>query len=380
MDPRPRLISVDDHVQEHPRVWTDRLSAATWGDRVPHVEPQASGADCWVVDGTPLELYGVAAAGALTEDHTFEAQRWDDVPRSAYVPAERLEAMDAAGIDYSVLYPSVAGLAGETFGRLTDPGLELACVQAYNDWIIDEWAAVSERFIPQCILPIYPPTAAAAEIRRAVARGHRGVIFPGLPMELRPVPHVNEPEYDVIWATCEELSVPLCLHAGAAPRLELAPYETVSPVLGRALRRITRPAAAIFDVSNVLFSQILTRFPRLRVVFAESSLGWGTFMLEVADNQYDRDRVAMDKAYPLKPSELFHRQCFFTGWYDTVADLTRYIGADNIMWSTNLPLANSTWPDCQRSIARSFAGVSEPERQRMLWGNAAALYRVETPA
>ena len=67
--------------------------------------------------------------------------------------------MDAAGVDYSVLYPTVAGLAGEAFGRLRDPDLELACVQAYNDWLIEEWAAASERFIPQCIVPIWPVEA-----------------------------------------------------------------------------------------------------------------------------------------------------------------------------------------------------------------------------
>ena len=77
--------------------------------------------------------------------------------------------MDAAGIDYSVLYPTVAGLAGETFGRLKDPALELACVQAYNDWLIDEWAGASDRFIPQCIVPIGPVEATVTEIRRAVA-------------------------------------------------------------------------------------------------------------------------------------------------------------------------------------------------------------------
>lgn len=371
--PLPTFISADDHVQEHPGVWTDRLSRAKWGDRVPHVE-RHDGAERWVVDGQPLPLSGVALAGALMAERTVEPQRWDEVPAAAHVPAERLKAMDSAGIDYSVLYPTVAGLAGETFGRLTDPKLELACVQAYNDWLVDEWAAASDRFIPQCIVPIYPPEATAAEIRRAIERGHRGVVFPGLPMELRNVPHVNEPEYDAVWATCVDLGVPLCLHTGSSPRLEMAPYEALAPALANALRRITRPAAGIFDVSNMLFSQILTRFPQLRVVFAESALGWSAFMMEVADNQYDRDRVYLDQAYPLKPSELFRRQCLFTGWYDRVADIAQHIGAGRILWASNVPLANSTWPDSQAFIARSFEGVPQADRQRMLWDNAAELY------
>src|SRR5207249_4902927 len=120
---------------------------------------------------------------------------WSDVPRAAYVPEERLRAMDAGGIHYSVLYPTVAGVAGEAFARLEDPELELACAQAYNDWLVDEWAAASDRLVPQCIVPVSSPERAADEIRRAVGRGHRGVVFPALPMELSSVAHVNDPAY-----------------------------------------------------------------------------------------------------------------------------------------------------------------------------------------
>src|SRR5439155_12107587 len=138
---------------------------------------------------------GVASAGVAMSDRAREPQRWSEVPKVAYDPTARLQAMDVDGVDYSVLYPTVAGLAGETFGRLTDPALELACVQAYNDWLIEEWAGTSQRFIPQCIVPLFPAEATVAEIKRAVARGHRGVIYPAVPMELREVPHVNELAY-----------------------------------------------------------------------------------------------------------------------------------------------------------------------------------------
>src|SRR5262250_3628612 len=148
------LISVDDHVQEHPEVWTQRMSRAKWGERIPHIVQQPDGTECWMVDGVKLPMTGVASAGAAMSDRAREPQRWEEVPRVAYVPAERLKAMDVDGVDYSVLYPTVAGLAGETFGRLTDPELELACVQAYNDWLIDEWGGASDRFVPQCIVPI----------------------------------------------------------------------------------------------------------------------------------------------------------------------------------------------------------------------------------
>ena len=235
------LISVDNHIQEPPDLWTQRLSKNRWGDRIPHLQRLNDGTEQWVVDGQLL-LDGCAGrASALMADRNREPSRWEDVPPAAYVPWSRLKAMDAAGIDYSVLYPTVAGLAGETFGRLEDPELELACVQAYNDWLIDEWASASDRFIPQCIVPIGPVESTVAEIRRAVARGHRGVVFPSLPMHLRAVPHVSGPEYDPVWNICEELNVPVCLHAGASPELQYEPFTGLKPALAEALNAVTRP-------------------------------------------------------------------------------------------------------------------------------------------
>src|SRR5688572_7919151 len=135
------FISADDHVQEHPGVWTDRLSKRKWGGRVPQMLREQDGADGWYVDGRKLALTGAASAAAMECDRMEEPRRWEDVPAAAYVPAERLKAMDADHVAYSVLYPTIAGLAGETFGRSSDPAFELACVQAYNDWLIEEWAS-----------------------------------------------------------------------------------------------------------------------------------------------------------------------------------------------------------------------------------------------
>ncbi len=284
--------------------------------------------------------------------------------------------MDADGIAASVLYPTVAGFAGETFGRITDEELELACVRAYNDWLIDEWASTSPRFIPQCIVPLHPVSAIVAEIERSVGRGHRGVIFPSIPMHLRDVPHINEPEYDPVWAICEALGVPLCMHAGASPRVMYPVHSSLKPAIADALRAVTAPASTVFGLTNLLLSRILTRFPRLNVIFAESGLGWSTFYLEYADHQFEQDRIPQE-GYELKPSEQFKRQCYFVGWYGNVAAPARHVGADRILWSANFPLATSTWPASQDTIAGCFADVSLEQRELILWRNAAALYQVD---
>jgi predicted TIM-barrel fold metal-dependent hydrolase len=369
------LISVDDHVQEPSDLWTKRLSKGRWGDRIPHLERAPNGAERWVMDGQVL-LGGVASkAGALTPDRR-DPTRWDDVPPPAYRPSDRLKAMDLAGVDYSVLYPMAAGLAGEAFGRTEDTELELACVQAYNDWLVEEWASASDRFIPQCIVPLWPVEATIAEIRRAVARGHRGVVFPALPMHLRNVPHISGPEYDPLWTACEEMQLPVSLHAGASPELQYVPFPGLKPAVAEGLDAVTRPVSSVFVISLLSFSRVLLRHPRLRVVLAESALSWGMLYMEWADHQFDHDGLARE-GYELKPSEMFRRQCCFVSWFDSVAPFASYVGADNILWSAQFPLATSTWPSTRETIERCFEGVSPEVREKVLWRNAARLYKLE---
>jgi predicted TIM-barrel fold metal-dependent hydrolase len=368
------FVSVDDHVQETPNLWVDRVEKK-FRDRAPHLATAEDGSEQWLLDGKVLLDGRAARAGALMADRNEDPKRWADVPSPAYMPAERLKAMDSAGIDYSVLYPTVAGLAGQAFGRLQDSDLENACVRAYNDWLIDEWARASDRFIPQCLVPIWPVEAAIAEAQRAVARGHRGVIFPSLPMHLRKVPHVSGPEYDPFWSACEELNVSVGLHAGASAELQSPLPPQMKPALGAAIDAATKPVSSVFVLSLYSFSRILLRHPKLRLVLAESALSWAMLYLEWADHQFEHDGLARE-GYDLTPSEMFKRQCFFNSWYDPIAPFTDYIGADHILWSANLPLANSTWPRTRETIDHCFKSVSKEARERVLWKNAADLYRL----
>ena len=136
------LISVDDHVQEPPELWTRRLSNTRWADRVPHLETQPDGTQYWIVDGSALPLSGVGLTGALMDDRTRVPQRWEEVPEAAYLPEERLRAMDADGVAYSVLYPTVAGLSGENLGRLTDADLRRFGLGGNPDYLLIEFPYV----------------------------------------------------------------------------------------------------------------------------------------------------------------------------------------------------------------------------------------------
>jgi predicted TIM-barrel fold metal-dependent hydrolase len=370
------FISVVDHVVEHPHVWTERLSRAAWGDRIPHIARRSDGSDCWLIDGEASPLLGRGSIGAFAASPNSRPTRWEDVPEAAWRPAERLKALDSGGIAASVLYPTVAGLGGETFARLKDPALALACVQAYNDFLIDEWAAFSPRFVPQCVAPLGSADEAAAEIRRAAERGHRGVVAPPYPSKLGAHPHINDRSYDPIWRTCEELGVPICFHAGTLPELELTPYEGFSPAVRAACEGVTRPASMIFAVSNLLVSGILERFPKLTIVFADSGLGWLGFALEATQHQFDNFHLMEQDGYAATPLELFKRQCFATGHYGeaSVRHVCELPGADNILWSANLPLDTSSWPETAAANDHSFRTVEPAMRGKILRDNAAALY------
>jgi predicted TIM-barrel fold metal-dependent hydrolase len=371
-----KFISADEHVQEHPEVWTKRLSKAKWGERIPHLVVNANGAERWVIDGRQIDLAGAADCGAAMAERTRNPQAWADVPAAVYDPKQRLRQMDEAGIEYAVLYPTVAGVGGQSFGPIEDAELELACVQAYNDWLLEEWASASKRFIPQCITPLGPVGVVVNEIRRSVANGHRGVIYPSIPMELRDVPHINDPVYDPIWSVCCELSVPICFHAGSSSKIQIPAYDGYSPTLQAAVQSITRPASSVSVLVNLLISKILMRFPQLKVVLAESGLGWGAYLLEYTDFQATGDQLPQH-GYDLMPSELFKRQCYLVGWYDKASlRVRRYVGTENILWSSQFPQATSTWPKTQETLARSFDGVDEGDQRKILWENAARLYKI----
>jgi predicted TIM-barrel fold metal-dependent hydrolase len=149
----------------------------------------------------------------------------------------------------------------------------------------------------------------------------------------------------------------------------------LAPALAEAVDAVTRPVSSVFVISLFSFSRLLLRHPGLQVVLAESGLSWGMLYMEWADHQFEHDGLARE-GYELTPSEMFHRQCCFTSWFDEVAPFLEHVSADHVLWSTNFPLATSTWPRTRETIDRCFQGVSAEARAKVLWRNAARLYRL----
>jgi predicted TIM-barrel fold metal-dependent hydrolase len=372
------VISVDDHVQEPPDLWTRCPSAAKWGDRIPHLATQADGSERWVIDGQVRAATSLAAAGALSRDRNVEPQTWSQVPQAAYDPQARLSAMDADHIDCSVLYPAASGVSGEVIGAIKDLDLQIECIRVYNDWIIDVWAAASPRFVPQAILPAGSVDAAVAEARRAVRRGHKGVILPAQPSQInQAAPHLYKPDWDPLWATIQDLDVPVCFHAGSAPSVMFDISPTYDPVTARAFDNVRQSAGSAALLNGMVLSGILYRFAKLQAVFPGSAIDYVPFALEALDHQWERQLLAKNEGLKERPSEIFHRQCYVTTWKEKVGLRNRnYIGSDRILWESEFPRSSSTYPQTAALIENNFKDVPKEEREQILWRNAARLYKL----
>jgi predicted TIM-barrel fold metal-dependent hydrolase len=118
---------------------------------------------------------------------------------------------------------------------------------------------------------------------------------------------------------------------------------------------------------------VLARFPELKVVLVEPSLGWVPFYLDVLDNMASGpyDFPALDDT----PSSYFHRQMYLTFVSDPRGLEHRHeLGVERIMWSTDFPHPATTWPNSQSIVERNFEGIPETERDLMVAGNASRLY------
>src|ERR1700739_4400699 len=110
-------------------------------------------------------------------------QHWDEVPKAIYDPIERLKVLATDGIDGEVLYPNPP-IQNATFFQ-GDAEFELACVQAYNDAMFEDWYKVSNNFIPLALMPFLGGLdATIAEVKRVAKLGYKGIIIVAEPSEV----------------------------------------------------------------------------------------------------------------------------------------------------------------------------------------------------
>ena len=367
------VISTDDHLQEAPHVWTERMSKARFGDDIPHIVSEPDGSEHWLIAGQPVPgLLALGEVQGAREDRAAPPPtHWSEIPTKTYVPVDRLRAMDEDGVDGQTFFPNIAGITNGTFQKIGTEDYRLACIRAYNDWQAEEWYSFSQRFIPQCIFPLWDVDQAVAEVARCHEMGHRGIIGNPAP-EVMGFPHLNEAHWDPLWATCEDLGMVVSFHVGGGAPVE--PWSGYTQNQAISVRSCRVIAGNSLFMANLLYSGILERFPRLKVFSAESGIGWIPYLLETADHQYEAQKLWRE-GQPTKPSELFHRQCYASFWYERVALRIRdAIGLSNIVWEGDFPHRTCTYPESWKYIDGSLEGISDTEKRTMLVDNAVSLF------
>ena len=380
------LISCDSHAQLHKDTWLTRMSKAKFGDRIPQlrettdkthmIRASDKPVERWFVNGKVVGERGTVNCPTVMSDplrKTFP-QRWDEVPSLVYDPIERLKALDQDGVDGEVLFPNDP-VQSSTFFQ-SDAEFELACVQAYNDGLA-EWREVSDRYVPLAIIPYLGTIESAAqEVGRAVKKGHRGVVMLAEPSTTRPgLKHFNDTWWDPLWATCQDLGVPIHWHSSAGlNKISIPRWKGYTPNQGQAMGPAGSFSTQAQFIPNLIFSGVLDRFPKLKWVCAETGIGWVNYMLEICDHEWER-RHLWTEGIVTRPSELFRRQLHVDFWYERAGiELRHQIGMDNIMWESDFPHSTSTYPESRQFVDRTLAGVPQKERDQLCYGNAMRIY------
>jgi len=355
------------------------MSKAKWGDRIPHIievrdEKFACPVERWIVNG---EIQGgnVCNCPTAMPNRSYYPQRWEEVPHEVYQPAERVKALDRDRIDAEVLFPN--GPGGTFF--YDDIEFELACVRAYND-ALAEFRQTSERFIPLAVIPFMSPIETIiGEVERAVKAGHLGINMLADPsVAVNGLKNLGDSFWEPLWATCQHLGVGVHLHAsaGLAGKLSLPRWQGFSTRQAHCVSTLRNFCTATQFVPYLIFSGMLEKFPRLNWIFAETGLGWVSSVLEACDAEWEKRRL-WTEGIVTRPSELFRRQIYVDFWFETVGvELRDCIGVDNILWESDFPHITSTYPNSWNAVEHSLAGVSAADREKMLFRNAARLYRL----
>jgi predicted TIM-barrel fold metal-dependent hydrolase len=367
------VLSSDSHVFEPPDLWTTRIDPA-FRHRAPRMQ-RIDGVDQLVVEADQV-LSGIGlisnAGARFDAPETISARaRFEDVHRGGYEPDHHLADMRLDGVAGEVLYPS----QGLFYFRVADPGLMSAIFRAYNDWLADFCRADPARLKGIAMLNLDDVREGIAELERAARMGLAGAMIAEYPFEDR---RYDQPEYEPFWAAAQALEMPLSLHTATRRQGKIrgAGARTLRDASSRATKAFF-PAVSLCDM---IFSGVFERYPRLTLAIVEFELSWAPHILSAMDYTYrERHEEAIYRFKDgMRPSDFFHRNAVLSFQEDAIGIRLRdAIGVDNMMWGSDYPHSESTFPQSRRILAEILAGVPEDEQAKIVGGNTARVYRFD---
>ncbi|MHB1582150.1 MAG: amidohydrolase family protein [Acidimicrobiales bacterium] len=387
----PAIISVDDHVLEPQDLWQRELPAARRDDGPRVVRervrlgfaggrmslergvPDGQWCDVWLYEDLVLPtglLY--APAGIPPEQQSNVPATYEQFRPGTYDQRARLADMDANHVEVAINYPNTfPRFAGQGFAERPDKDLALACLRIYNDWMIDEWCGGDGRgrLVPLTLVPLWDSALAAEEVRRCAAKGSHAVAFSENPAKLG-LPSLYTGEWDRLWAACCETETTVSMHIGSSSSMP-----TTSADAPLAVSMSLNAQNAQGSVCDWVFSRTLERFPAIKLVYAESQVGWMPFQLERMDAVWREDVGGVELPEP--PSSYVRGRVYGCVFDDLHGLRSRHeVSMGSILFETDYPHANGTWPR-SRAVAHELctaAGMDAAECRALLRGNAVDCY------
>jgi uncharacterized protein len=368
-----RIISADSHAIEPPDLWQKYLPAP-YVDRGPRVISSADG-DEWVCEGLPRRP-AKRPMGAVARDEAkaraaaaHGSKRYDADPGD-WDPERRVEYMRRDGVDAEVLYPNYA----MRLFAIPDPALQWYACVAYNDWLADFCSAHPAELLGIAVIPALDVDRAVKEARRAKDRGMVGVL---LPQDTPDHSRYSQPKWDALWGGVAQMALPVSLHiiASGHANANWAKDETGEENAGVAYAVLPVRMARAFG--TFILEGVFDRHPGLKLVSAENELSWAASFLRRLDWGYHRQTMAGDPMISCKrlPTEYWRENCAMTFIDDRDGIRLRdAIGVDRMMWSSDFPHLDSSWPESQRFLDEQLAGVPDDERRLLAAENCIRLY------
>lgn len=389
----PKIISLDDHLVEPPHLWEQwlpkrfrasgprvkRQRVETLGlpskDETPAYRLDASEGewcDVWYFEDLVYPTKRpIAAVGFPSDQRTLAPITYDEMRPGCYEPNARVVDMRENHVETSLTFPTFSRFCGQTFLERSNKDLSLACVRAYNDFMVEEWCADSNgALVPLIIIPLWDITYAVEEVRRNATRGCRAMCFSELPTNLG-LPSIHSGYWDPLFRECQDTGIVVAMHIGSGWK-ELPGSPDAPPAVSFSLSS-NNAAASLCDF---LFSGVLVRFPGLKLLYSEAQIGWIPYILERVDSVWHehRARAGVFDLVPEPPSTYYYRQvisCFFRDDFG-LRSLDK-IGIDNIAFETDYPHGDSTWPNSKLIATEMMSHLSTKEIWKIVRGNAARL-------
>ena len=368
-----RIISSDDHIFEPPDLWTSRIEPK-FRDRAPHMwHREGDKTDWWVCDG--LKGSGAGASGSQPglrfedSDEITVGGSFSRVPLGGYIPEEHVKDMDIDGIDVSLMYPT----AGLFLYSVKDGELLNAVFHAYNNWIAEFCSPYPNRLKGIAMLNIDEVQVGIRELERCAKLGLAGAMISVYPTPDRTY---DSPEYEPLWAAARDLRIPLSLHIGtnrAGPGDTFVDTEEVGAATYTNVDHWVR-----MSLAHMIFSGVFERYPKLHVGSIEMELSWVPHFLDRLDYNYtQRPKTGKWHIYgeDMMPSDYFHRNVFLGFQEDHLGIRDRHIiGVDNLLWGSDYPHVEGTFPYSREVLEEILADCTEEEKAKIVGRNAQRIY------